>query len=144
MSSLEKIEWSDGLSIGNANIDKDHKKLITIYNELVDLVEQQQSREDFARILSGMTDYALLHFKKEEKYMKDFSYPGFAEHLQLHMEYIYRVSMFNIELHRYSTTDPNDVIHFIEQWWVNHIMDNDKEYEKYKQSIHSDAYYKGV
>jgi hemerythrin len=141
MSTLEKIQWFDGLSIGNANVDQDHKKLIKIYNDLVDLVTFQKSRESFAIILSQMTDYSLLHFRKEEEYMKAFSYPGLKGHRQHHMDYIYKVSMFNLELSRFNTTDPNDVILFLEKWWVNHILEKDIAFEKYKVAINSNACY---
>lgn len=141
MSLLEKIQWSDGLSIGNASVDKDHQKLLKIYNDLVDLITNQRPQEEFAKILSEMTDYSLLHFKKEEEYLKSFEYPKFYEHKLLHMDYIYKVSMFNVELSRFRTTDPKEVILFLEQWWMNHIMEKDKEYEEYRQSIHSSARY---
>jgi hemerythrin len=142
MSSLEKIEWSESLSIGNLSVDKDHKKLIDIYNALVDLVEFKKSKNEFSRILSEMTDYSLLHFKKEEAYMKAFKYPEVSAHIQSHMAYIYKVSMFNIELSRFSTVDPKEVIEFLEKWWVNHIIEKDTEYEKYRKSIKSNEAYK--
>jgi hemerythrin-like metal-binding protein len=63
------ISW-EKLSIDNPEIDNEHKRLFEIYNDLVDLIEYKKSREDFAKILSMMTDYSLMHFKKEEKYME--------------------------------------------------------------------------
>ena len=141
MSTYEKIQWSEGLSIGNHNVDRDHQKLLKIYNSLVDLITNDGSRIEFVSILSEMTDYALLHFRKEEEYMKAFSYPGFADYEKYHMDYIYRVSMFNIELSRFSTTDPKEVLQYVEQWWIKHILENDLEYENFKKSIQSDAHY---
>lgn len=142
MNSFEKIHWSEGLSMGNDYVDKDHRKLLKIYNDLVDLIEHNKSREEFSKILSEMTDYSLMHFKKEEEYMMEFNYPSLNEHKQFHMDYIYRVSMFNIELSRFSTTDPGEVIQFLEDWWVNHILEKDSSYENYRKSINSSANYK--
>ena len=59
------MNWTTELSIGNKNIDEDHRQLIEIYNDLVDFITMNQSREEFAVILSKMTDYTLKHFKKE-------------------------------------------------------------------------------
>jgi hemerythrin len=50
--------------------------------------------------------------------------------------------MFNIELSRFNTTDPKDVIRFLEKWWVDHIIDKDAEYEEYKKTVNSKANYK--
>lgn len=128
--------------MGNDNVDKDHRKLLKIYNDLVDLIEYNRSREEFSRILSQMSDYSIMHFKKEEEYMMEFNYPDIDAHKQSHMDYIYRVSMFNVELSRFRTTDPQDVIKFLETWWVKHIMEKDASYEKYRKSINSSAKYK--
>ena len=41
MGPKKKI-WSDDLSIGNARIDNDHKKLLEAYDDLVDLIDQEE------------------------------------------------------------------------------------------------------
>ena len=123
--NLEKLEWSNNLSIGNTNIDNDHKKLIKIYNDLIDLIELDRNREEFAKILSKMTDYVLKHFKKEETYMQEFSYPKLTEHKQYHRDYSYKVAMYNVNLFGINPPEPREVIKFFEKWWTNHIMNSD-------------------
>jgi len=66
MSKKEKIVWAHKFSIGDSKIDNDHQTLIEIINDLIELVELSKDREEFAKILSKMTDYSLSHFKKEE------------------------------------------------------------------------------
>jgi len=39
MKPLEKINWTDKLSIDNKQVDKDHLQLLNVYNDLVDLIE---------------------------------------------------------------------------------------------------------
>jgi hemerythrin len=141
MEKPQKKIWTDALSIGNVNIDKDHKKLFDIYNELVDHIEQNKSREEFARILSEMTDYARTHFKKEEGYMRIFSYPGLADHKKSHQEYVYKVAMYNSDLMGPNPPDPFEIITFIRTWWTKHILYSDLEYEIYKSKVHSKAVY---
>ena len=140
---LKKIEWSEKLSVGNKTIDNDHKKLFEIYNDLVDLIELNKSREEFAKILSEMTDYVLNHFKKEEIYMQEFSYPKFLEHKQYHLDYNYKVALYNYDLLSNSPPDPKTIIKFIEDWWINHILKADTEYENYRKKICSNAMYIG-
>jgi len=72
MSDLEKLVWTNELSLNNEDIDREHKKLIEIYNELIDLCELNHNREEFARILTEMTDYGLIHFRKKKNICRNF------------------------------------------------------------------------
>ncbi len=142
MEQLKRMIWSDELSIGNNNIDKDHQQLIHIYNDLIDLIEFKKVRNEFSRILSMMTDYCLEHFKKEENYMKEFNYPYFEEHKQMHNEYKYKVAKYNIDLFGENPTDPEEIILYIKNWWTNHILKYDLKYESYKKSNNYNTRYK--
>lgn len=133
--------WTDEFSIGNENIDNEHKKLIGIINDLVDLVELNGSRLKFAEILSNMTDYVLIHLKKEEKYIKKIGYPKLKEHIQEHRDYSYKIAMFNVTLLSSNPPDPKDIIEYLEKWWEDHILNFDMDYENYKNSIGSDVKY---
>ena len=139
--NLKKIIWRNELSIGNVNIDNDHKKLLEVYRDLVDLIELNRSREEFAKILSKMTDYTLKHFKKEEAYMQEFVYPKLEEHKKYRSDYTYKVAMYNVDLFSNNPPEPKEIIKFLEKWWENHIMNNDVDYENYKEKILSDAEY---
>jgi hemerythrin-like metal-binding protein len=141
MEKLEKIIWSDELSIGNTDIDIDHKRLVDIYNELIDYVVSKDNREEFAMILSKMTEYCLDHFKKEEKYMQKMSYPKLSEHKKLHKDFSYKVAMYNIDLLVGDPHEIKNIIKYLNKWWIDHVLNTDKKYEDYKKEIHSDVKY---
>jgi len=139
--SPSKVVWNKSLSIGNNNIDNDHKKLIEIYNDLVDLIEKKWNSEEFAKILSKMTDYSLKHFKKEEFYMSKFDYPKLEEHQQYHKEFIYKIAMYNVELMGNNKPNPREILLFIQNWWLFHILNIDNEYETFRNKTESQATY---
>ena len=139
--NTEKIIWEEQFSIGNASIDHDHKKIIEIFNGIVDLLSQEINRDECARYLTEMTNYSLSHFKKEEKYMQQFSYPKFNEHKHFHMEYIYNVSMFNLTFFNSDHPEPQKVLKFLHDWWIHHIQNIDREYEIYRQQLNLDVSY---
>lgn len=139
--NLGKVIWGDELSIGNVDIDNDHKKLLEVYNDLVDLIELNGNREEFAKILSKMTDYSLGHFKREETYMQKFAYPKLAEHKNFHNDFKYKVARYNVDLLSINPPEPIEIIKFLEKWLVNHIMNKDPDYENYKKKHQSDAKY---
>ncbi|WP_372793686.1 bacteriohemerythrin [Lutibacter sp.] len=141
MDNVKKIVWTHKLSIGNEDVDYDHNKLLDIFNNLVELIEYKKDREEFAEILTKMTDYSLNHFKKEEEYMRKMSYPLLSEHKSYHRDYIYKVAMFNVNLSNNNPPDPKEIISFIENWWTNHILTHDDKYEKYKNEIESASTY---
>ena len=141
-TGLRKFEWSDKLlSVGNSEIDHDHMKLLGVYNDLIDLTESEVNRVKFAEILSKMTDYCLRHFKKEEMYMREMSYPQLEQHLRQHRNYIYKVAMYNVDLTGANPPEPQEIITFIEKWWRKHILINDLDFERYKKEINSTAVY---
>lgn len=141
MKAHEKLVWTADMSIGNNNVDKDHQKLIKIYNDLLDLRNQGYDSNEFSRILSEMTDYTMFHFKKEETYMTSFSYPESRNHRNEHVQMIYQVAMYNYELHN-DGVNPDEILEFLKNWWTNHIRVHDEAYEKFKKENSVDAEYR--
>lgn len=141
----KKLVWTNEFSIGNEDVDYDHNKLLDIFNDLVELIEYKieykKDRQEFAKILTKMTDYSLNHFKKEEEYMRKMSYPLLSEHKNYHRDYVYIVAMYNVDLLSINPPEPKDIIAFLEKWWTNHILTHDDKYEKYKNEIESVATY---
>jgi len=138
---MEKIIWSDEFSIGNTDIDIVHKDWVKIYNDLIEYNESKGNREAFAMILTKMTEYSLMHFKREEEYMQKLNYPDLAGHKRLHKDYSYKVAMYNIDLLGVNPPSINEIISFIDNWLIDHILKSDKKYEDFKKEIHSDMKY---
>jgi hemerythrin len=138
---MKKIIWSNDFSIGNPDIDIVHKDWINICNDLVECNESKGNREAFAMILTKMTQYSLMHFKREEKYMQKLNYPELSDHKRLHKDYCYKVAMYNIDLFGVNPPSINEVISFIANWLIDHIVKKDKKFEDYKKEIHSDVKY---
>jgi hemerythrin-like metal-binding protein len=138
---FSNYNWMENLSIGNPDIDYDHKKVLEIINDLVDLIENKRSRVEFARILSKMTDYSLTHFKHEENYMLDLGFPQLNAHRKHHLNYVYKVSMYNHNSAGNNPPDPSEVVSFLKNWWENHILKEDSLYEIYRKESNAQAKY---
>jgi hemerythrin len=141
-NNYEKIIWDHNFSIGNVKIDEEHKLLLKIFNELVDYINTLNNEGDeFARLLSGMTDYSLTHFQREEQYMLNFSYPKLEEHKRYHKNYIYKVAMYNVNLLVPNPPDTKEILDFLKEWWSSHILKIDADYERYKKEVQFDVTY---
>ena len=137
----EKINWTNDLSIGNINIDNEHKKLIEVYNELADLIELNRDRIEFTKILSKLIDLTAKHFRKEETYMQAFGYPKSTEHIQYHKDYNHKVAAYYDELFRSNPPELLEIIKFLKNWWINHILNSDADSENYKKKIQATTTY---
>ena len=88
----------------------------------------------FAEILSKLTDYTLEHFKHEEEYMKMLNYPKYKEHKKDHKEFILQVATFNTNLLSATPPKPEEILIFVKNWWINHILKVDIEYEEWRKN----------
>lgn len=88
-----------------------------------------------------MTDYSLKHFKKEEAYMQELNYHKLTKHKMYHRDYIYKVAMYNVDLLSVNPPDPKEIVEFLAEWWTNHIMKIDMDFENYKKETGKDANY---
>jgi len=134
MKDLKKIEWSDEFLLGNESIDEEHYFLIEIYNELVDQIKNNASKEKFAESLSKMTDYSLAHFKNEEEYMQKFHYNEMDSHINQHNKFIHKVANYNSEYSGFFPPSREEVAMYIKNWWINHIQKVDLKYEVFKKN----------
>ena len=128
---IEKLEWSEKIMIHDHSIDNDHKKIFNLINEIIEMEELYPRSENLAIILSQLSDYGLRHFKKEEKLMERLGYPNIEKHRKSHLEYIYKVSMFNLNFKEANCTEPAAVIKFIRDWWYSHILKMDMHLKNY-------------
>lgn len=82
---MADLIWRDFLKIGVAFIDDDHKKLLTIMQD-IKLTIEQDNLEHCVTLLNYLLEEADAHFTREEKFLRDVKYPGLKEHTQYHQE----------------------------------------------------------
>lgn len=130
---MEEFKWDPSFSVNNESVDKHHKKLIDLFNEMAALVENEQETSLFStiKVISELNIYALFHFKEEEKLMEAGDYPGLEDHKVLHEEFIAKVAKFKDE---YMHNDPLlnfDMFNYLSDWVIKHIIEEDSKYKDY-------------
>jgi hemerythrin len=116
-----RIEWSDALSIGDPEIDAQHRQLI----ERIAKVPDQAGPGD-ALLLAEALEYAAVHFKAEETYMERVGYPGFAAHRSDH-KFLTRTLQVYKQRYEDGETDLHALKQFLFRWVRDHIMDEDRK-----------------
>ena len=124
----DKLEWLDSYSIKIDEIDAQHKKLLSIANELYDLAcgEETNYKNGVSKALKKLTDYTEYHFSYEEGFQKKYGYPQLDFHKMQHDQFIQQV---NSQIQKLSTPNAEDGIvfyDFLVKWVLNHIAKSDK------------------
>ncbi len=122
------IGWSNDLSVGIAEIDVQHKKLVALINQLHDAMLAGKGKEATAPVLKELGRYVGTHFSCEEKYMQQFKYPRFAEHKAQHAALTAKAQDFVAKFESGQAALSMDLMNFLREWLTGHIKITDRAY----------------
>lgn len=121
-------EWNDNLSVGVPSIDRQHKVLISLINELHVAMENGRGSTEATQILKKLINYAKAHFIYEESLFSGKNYANEKEHLESHNRIKAKLSELK------EKSDDNDfdlseeLMDFLKNWLNNHILKEDMSY----------------
>ncbi len=81
---MAEFIWNAKYSIGNAEIDAEHQRLIELANDIANLTASGAKLARIKEDIVALYDYVKTHFQHEEEYMLQLGYPGHEEHKKLH------------------------------------------------------------
>lgn len=129
-----EIRWNENHIMGVEELDREHRQLFAIAGKLVDRVEEQDASDSAGRLfvlregLKYLRSYFASHAVREEAYMRQIGYPGYAAHKRLHDEFQ------NVNLRKYEAIlekgacSREEVLDFVGLgigWLVEHISTAD-------------------
>lgn len=129
-STSKVVQWSDSYRIGLAEIDDQHKTLIDLMNDLWTAIAVDANAQDCGKILLRLEHYTVAHFGAEETMMRTIGYPDFDAHQAAHQHFVKRLQTEAQRLQQGERLSL-DILHFLRDWLVNHILVNDKAYAAY-------------
>jgi hemerythrin len=121
------VQWSNSVSVKNDEIDKQHKKLFDLLNNLHDAMTEGKGRQVVGNTLQGLFDYTRTHFIYEEDLLKKMSSPKYASHKAEHDQFVLKVMKLNREYQEGNGTITIEVTAFVKEWLVKHIQGVDQE-----------------
>ncbi|MEW6426531.1 MAG: bacteriohemerythrin [Thermodesulfobacteriota bacterium] len=128
------MTWKADYSVGIAEIDQQHKKLIDMINTLNDAMSKGKAKDVLSALLTDLVSYTKTHFAREEKLMGEHGYPDFADHKDKHAKMAAKVLALQEEVQRGKAMISMEVMKFLEQWLDKHILGTDKKYGPYLNS----------
>lgn len=125
------FNWSDNYSVGVREMDNQHKVLINLLNELFDSMKNNTSKDKMGNILTRLLSYTKTHFAEEEKYMKQYGYPGLEEQKRAHTIFVDKIAGFKRDFESGKIAMTVSVTSFLKDWLINHISGTDKKYKQF-------------
>jgi hemerythrin len=128
---MEKIVWSNELSLGIPEIDSQHKMIIEQINILIENLDRSDRASLNQEIIKNLDKYSEEHFVTEEKYLRDRNYPNLENHLKVHEAFKMNTVQSAIKVMKGHADVPEETIQFLKKWWTSHILKTDMEYRNF-------------
>ena len=128
---MELLKWANEYSVKIQAIDNQHVKLVNLINQLHSAMKEAKGKEVVGKIIEELVAYTKFHFTAEEKIMQDNNYPGFPAHKKEHENLTKKVIEFQDNYNNGRAPLSMEIMQFLKDWLVNHIMKVDKEYSPY-------------
>lgn len=131
---MKTINWRDEFSVGVAEMDRQHKKLLAMINRLIEEQHTLTDQKTIADLLDGMIDYAEEHFRAEEYLMAEYAYDRKSWQEMRHKEFLEKTLSFMTA----ADIGPNilsvALLDFLSSWLVSHILTEDMQYKEFFRS----------
>ena len=122
---MKFMEWSNALSVHDAEIDREHRDILELINTLFVDVRTAKPPQTIERHLTALGSALATHFAHEEGLMKAASYGRLEEYQRLHSSLTRRNEDF---LTRYRVGEAAMTINhvmFLKAWLSTHIQESD-------------------
>ena len=127
--------------VGIPEIDEQHETFFDMLAKIGDVVPDlykpldDDEVDDLADVLDELREYAMMHFRSEESYMREVDYPEFSQQKKAHNRFITDVIRMEAELMNGSAVPAIKVRNFMHDWFRDHILSMDKTFaEFYKKT----------
>ena len=132
---MKDLVWSDILSVGNDEIDDDHRKLVNLFNMLNHSVTEGDDPEYLEAVLEELISCTIWHFSHEERLMVKYGYEGLAEHKGEHRELITSARELQQKILQADKLVVDEDIEFLERWLTEHILTTDMRLGAYLAQV---------
>lgn len=130
------MRWNESFSVGVDEIDAQHRKLVEMLGNLLEEMKSGRGKAVMAKTIEEMLDYAKEHFATEDKYMKLYKYPESNSHRREHEKFVETARSF-YESYLNGSLTAIDLMNFLKNWLVEHILGSDKKLGKFVCEVRS-------
>jgi hemerythrin len=133
--------WNKDYIVNIEQIDNEHRSIIQKYERLYNLMKDGSGHEYYEELLHYLEEYVITHFINEQRLHHEADYDLTEEHQNIHDEFKNSLSrIINTEkMNPPSDVDLIKINLFIKNWWIHHILIEDKKFGDFIQSKNENA-----
>lgn len=133
---MSLIEWSDNYKTGIPDIDKEHRHLFALINDLHDRVSSGSTDTAIKATIDALVDYVDYHFTREEALLDACTYPGAKDHKRQHRKLQKKIEGYKkTYIEGPIDFDFEEFMGFLVYWLEGHILATDMDYVPSVQSF---------
>ena len=128
---METIEWQEIYSVGNEQLDFQHKQMFKMLNAMIEYGETSVDSEVISEMLTKLTEYASIHINTEEQYMEQIAYPDLEIHKKEHRYFRLEISNLCLKAMQHDISTPQELLQLVSEWWTKHVLFFDMAYKSF-------------
>jgi hemerythrin len=133
---MEFLKWKDQFSVNIPEMDTHHQKFFQLLNQIHHHNGRQDRSADFLDGLFGeLFSYVQIHFTEEEALLEQTGFEGLANQKKQHQYFREQLIQFKEQLFSGNAIGTQSVLNFMRDWFLNHILETDKQYGAYFKNI---------
>jgi len=133
---MQEIKWLEEYSVGNPELDAQHRKMIELLAGLVKFTNSG-GVVDPSSAIAEVNRYAEEHLQHEEMMLSVRGYPEYAQHKAEHDDYRGKAAALQARMHKRGFG--KEITSFLVEWWRTHITTSDQQYARYFRSQSVDS-----
>lgn len=122
------LNWSQGYSVNDALLDRQHEKLFEILNRAYEYVMNSAEVDCVLPMIDELSEYTRYHFTAEEQYMRDKGFIGLAGHIEKHKEFTHTIESLRSRYHDNDLEVARELIIILGEWLLGHVLREDMLY----------------
>jgi hemerythrin len=122
------ITWSNSLSVGIPEMDRQHQKLVQLLNDFHQAMTDRSAKEKLGKTIAALVEYTQTHFKEEEALLSSIRYDGLEAQRKAHAQFVSEVKGLEAKAKAGQVLVASEVMKLMWGWLQTHIMKMDAQY----------------
>ncbi len=130
-AEMKLMEWSDELTCGVAEVDRDHRGMVDLVNEAYGLMMTGEGAKAAGRLVADLGALTARHFADEERLMGRLGYPEIERHKAIHRDLLARFKDLRARFEGGDETAGKDLFVYLANWLKEHTFRLDRAFVDY-------------
>ena len=126
------MNWSVALDIGIDSMNREHRQILDAMNLIYDNHKTGVAGAEMMRQIETLRQVTVNHFRDEEAYMRQVSYPDLENHKRIHDRLLRDLERHVQEAEATGGVPSRNFFDFLALWLSAHIKNIDRKYAEFR------------